>query len=191
MGVLNPTHCVWCPPLGWWSWELEDKMSKPCRTSPLHGICISSWLRVSALLELPQWLQLMMNNHVEVQMNETPSSPGCLLSWCFITAMGTSSKTEDAADKQMSLVAVTIKLYKAVCTDYSALRRTSLSPGKVLSQSWNRYSLSPEEYSLEGGKAMEVIHPTEGGGRWRNDCQELSFDCHRSSISYTPHFTNQ
>lgn len=46
-----------------------------------------------------------------------------------------------------------------------------LSPEKDLTQPWEgtqtalkRYSLSPEEYSMEGGKAMGVIQPTEGGG---------------------------
>lgn len=49
---------------------------------------------------------LMMNNHVEVSMNQTLSSPGFLSSWCFITEMKTLSKTEDAADRQMSMFAV-------------------------------------------------------------------------------------
>lgn len=192
MGVLNPTHCVWCP---LWAGGPGSLKARCISHAEQASSMVSTWALDSGFLpcwscfsDFSWWWAIMWKCkwikpfHPQVVYYHGVSSQ----QW----ELQVRQKMQ-LIDKWAWLLCYK-NLYKAVCIDYSALRRTSLSPGKVLSQSWKRYSLIPEEYSMEGGKAIEVIQPTEGQGRrWRNDCQELSFECHRSSTPYTPHFTSQ
>ena len=71
-------------------------MSKPWGASqwaaPLHGLCISSWLQVPALLQFLSWLPSVMDYNLGVQAEQTLASPTCFMISVCVTAIETIAK---------------------------------------------------------------------------------------------------